>query len=1170
MKIITSLYNKRFVFAIAFALGVSTAEATVNLNNVPLQTGSNVDPNIMFIIDDSGSMHFELMPEELRTNSGSSATNNAIGPTYMFPRLNTGIYGGGDNTVNNVPSFRFGDDAINDDERITAALYRSSAHNKIYYNPAVTYLPWPNSTDTGPFVALNGGGNVNPEVAFAHPTRTSKGSRNLKGDVTESASWVVCTSPIAGASGCAVTGVGSRTYFPAVYYHFNGGEVWNKNSYQQVEIRSTTATYSGHGRSARTDCTAGVCTYAQEIQNFANWHTYYRSRLLAAQAGIGRAFAKQNIDMRVGFGAVNQGSTSVDGVNASTIVKGVRQFSGTSRDAFFTELYTRTYPFLGTPLRRALDDAGNYFRRTDSKGPWGLAPGSGSEASSQHLVCRQNFSVLMTDGYWSDGTFNIGNQDGENGVLIKRPSGSTESDFTYTPTGPFADSHADTLADVAMKYWKNDIRTDLENRVPSSDIDPAFWQHMVTFGVSFGMTGSIDKDTAFKAIKPLGQTGDTINWPVPSGFNSSKIDDLLHAAVNSRGDFFSAADPKKFAEGLSVAIEGIVLRVATASNLVGATSSLETNKQVFQGRFSSSGWTGDLWAYSIDKNDTPTWKASEKLNARDWKTRKIIYSKSVGLAKGDNFTPSVTGLTDAQVDYIRGDTSKELQYSGGIFRNRKSILGDIAHSSPFYVGATENKFYERFSEWAAAERTSYSTFLSTNSARTKAVYVGSNSGMLHAFNADNGEELFAYIPNEMLAKLPKITSKDYQHEFFVDGSAVVADAYVSGNWKSVLVGTTGRGGKSVFALDVTRPGSFDKDKVLWEKSIPELGNYTGKPFIAKLRDDKWYAILGSGVNSSNYGASLILLPLDGGAHKVMTAAAGSVTVSNGLFQPEGWDIDNSGRVGRVYAGDYQGNVWEFDLSDVSPSKWNVAYENKPLFTARDKDGNRQAITGGVSVSLDSKTGNLWLFFGTGKYLEKADPTSTETQSWYGLITPVTAENKGKGKGAKLVEEVGPIAGRSDLAKRTLSNVDNARVVEDTESLSGKRGWYIDLIDSGERITSTPKVIGTTLVVNTIVPKTDQCSPEGYGYVMAVDPFEGTRLKRNFFDIDGSKLIDDNDQVTFGGKKVPASGLKFDSAPGEPIFYKDTMKVGLENAAIIDVVVDTETKIGRVSWREVIN
>lgn len=129
---------------------------------------------------------------------------------------------------------------------------------------------------------------------------------------------------------------------------------------------------------------------------------------------------------------------------------------------------------------------------------------------------------------------------------------------------------------------------------------------------------------------------------------------------------------------------------------------------------------------------------------------------------------------------------------------------------------------------------------------------------------------------------------------------------------------------------------------------------------------------------------------------------------------------------------------------------------------------------------------------------------------------------------------------------------------------------MDLPDSGERVVATPQMIGSTLVLNTMVPKADQCSPEGFGYVMAIDPYQGARLKRNFFDVDGNKTIDDQDRVTFNGQSVPASGLRFESAPGQPIFYQDIMKVGLENAEVIDVVVDTDNRLGRVSWREVIN
>ncbi len=144
-----------------------------------------------------------------------------------------------------------------------------------------------------------------------------------------------------------------------------------------------------------------------------------------------------------------------------------------------------------------------------------------------------------------------------------------------------------------------------------------------------------------------------------------------------------------------------------------------------------------------------------------------------------------------------------------------------------------------------------------------ALFVGSNDGMLHAFNAANGNELFGYIPSWLGPKLSALTTTGYNvsgHQSYMDGSPVVGEAKVGNDWKTVLVSGTGGGGQGVFALDVTNPAAFDASKVLWEftdRDDADLGNVVGKPQILKLRTSapsaaavyKWFAVVPGGVNN---------------------------------------------------------------------------------------------------------------------------------------------------------------------------------------------------------------------------------------------------------------------------------------------------------------------------------
>src|SRR5690606_35290144 len=125
------------------------------------------------------------------------------------------------------------------------------------------------------------------------------------------------------------------------------------------------------------------------------------------------------------------------------------------------------------------------------------------------------------------------------------------------------------------------------------------------------------------------------------------------------------------------------------------------------------------------------------------------------------------------------------------------------------------------------------------------VYVGANDGMLHAFDGaetGGGDELFAFIPASSRSKLFELANPNYSHRYYVDGAIRVSDVATSasGGWKSVLVGTSGAGGATVFGLDVTDPDDFGADDVLWEidgGDDEDLGSVLGSPVIAAVNID---------------------------------------------------------------------------------------------------------------------------------------------------------------------------------------------------------------------------------------------------------------------------------------------------------------------------------------------
>lgn len=1109
------------LMAIFFSLTTAVpAQAALNIPDTPLQTSVSADPNVMMILDDSGSMHFEIMPEDLIISD----------TRYIFPRAN-GVYGGGDYD-NRVPDVT--DNAYN-------AVARSPQNNTIYYNPGVTYLPW-SYADGSLFP------NASTTCALHNPMRSGTGEtfcRNLTAAVSSyrenSVRWRSCSS----TSNCSLSADSTdsrRSYWPATYFWYNGGGVWNWNNYTKVEIRPGN-TYSNHGRSGRTDCTNGVCTYAQEIQNFANWYTYYRSRVLTARAGVGRAFAAQDSGMRVGFGAINKGSSSIDGVSADTIVRGVRQFKDTDRTNFFSDLYGRTIPNAGTPLLGALDDAGRYFSRTDDRGPWSTTPG---QSGGSDLACRQSYTILMTDGYYSDSISGIGNSDGTAGSTITGPNNQS---FTYSPVSPFTDGRSNTLADVAMHYWKRDLRTDIVNSVPTSPSNPAFWQHMVTFGVGLGVQGSVNADSAFDAIK----TGATITWPA-TNTDPGKIDDLLHASVNGRGAFFSAQNPTEFAEALTDMLKEIVERKSSSSSVSLTGTRLSTGSKVFSPSFNTSGWVGELAAYNLSSagvTSTPVWKASEKIPAHA--SRKIFVTTSAGEKR--EFLWSNLGTADrnsigseAILNFLRGDRSQETA-NGGTLRTRNSLLGDIVHSSPVYHQSTQT------------------------------VYVGANDGMLHAFNSETGVERFAYIPSAVLGNLRQLSATSYQHKYFVDGELTIADKSDTGLNSTYLVGTMGAGAKGLFALDITAPASFAASNIAWEyvnSADTELGYMMGKPIYARLNNGTRAVILGNGYNSTSGKAALYIINLQTGA-LIRKFVVDNVTDS-GMATPGVVDTNGDGLADLVYAGDLKGNVWKFDLSSTNSSSWSQS----KFFTAIGPDNNVQPITAQITSAInylndDPNSGKRYIFFGTGSYFQAGDINDKSVQSWYGLIDTDTS-----------------ISGRGVLTRRSIASTFNttdgkparsfSKAATDADGkvtdMTNKRGWYLDWVNPGnvklgERVISPSvmyRLTEPTLLGSSITPEADDpCQPGGTGYVNAINAFTGGSLNKAFFTngVSGNNVAGSLD-LGIGMPSQPALVISDDGA-GQLIVggSGDTGSSGTGGSNVGSTGFNPGDYGGRIYWREII-
>lgn len=1069
----------------------------------PLQTGTNsVPPNILFILDDSGSMEWRYM-----YNPGISRISY------------NGGYSNSDATGNNTSR----DNSYTPFDDDTDGMYDlSSTTNTLYYNPEITYEPWLGS-DGKPITGGTSYDSVYESERNAGPGQTTISLYNQG-----SAYYYVpksATSDVRSAEG---------------YYRFripsNGDAISRceytrqNNNWEWGNCTPTTPVLKDGTKRSSDD----------ERKNFATWYSFHRTRMKLAKAGASRAFGEVD-NVRMGFWSLHNNASGDFNIPVQT---NDGLFDGANRDKWYQSLLSAR-PNNGTPLRSTLDKAGKYFSQDGADGPYGP-----NAAAKDQLACRQNFTVLTTDGWWNgDSGFSMANYDGTDATeSIVSPNKDVPA-YQYKAVAPYKDTLSNTLADVAMKYWQTDLRTDLSNVVPRAKTGDAFWQHMITFGISIGLKGTVDQTSVEDVIAQKGVTigGKTVNWPEPSSDSKNNIDDLLHAAVNGHGEFIAATDSQKFYAALKDVLGKIDARRASGSNVATNSTSFQSDTRAYQATYMSGEWTGDMLAYDVTASGmsaTPAWRLSEQvaLPANKFADRGVFTwtgtqgatfpttAQTTALKREGAIAP-VEGAQNAA--YIKGDQSLE-ESKDGKLRSRSSVIGDIVNSSPYYVKESESLF------------------------------IGANDGMMHGVDALTGKVLFSYVPAGLdFAALANISKPEYDHHFFVDGPISVS-AYRQTANKNYLVGTLGRGGKGAYALDVTNPSNFKSSNVLWDKTggaDKDMGYVLGAPLITKGNNNQDIAIVANGIDSENGKAVLVVYNLATGAElkRFDTGVAGG----NGLSAPRGADLNGDGKVDYVYAGDLKGNVWKFNMTGSGTGEWTIS-GNAPFFTT----GTNQPISGGLALARDPiNRNNIWIAFGTGRLISDGDITTTDTQRIYGLMDDGTA-----------------IVSDASLVQRKIALVTNDgkyRAFEKYSTLpTGTRGWYVNLgtPTPGERVVSGPRINGRALWVSSIIPEAGKgCESGGTGYLNALDLFTGTSggddsgSSTSYIDANGDRNSK-NDNIGTGDDQLPIGSVNL--GVGMP-----TESNQIDNLVL---VCGSEGKCGsvktppgggtpkRLSWRELYN
>ncbi|WLI91490.1 PilC/PilY family type IV pilus protein [Massilia sp. R2A-15] len=761
----------------------------------------------------------------------------------------------------------------------------------------------------GTITAYVGGNNVTPACAaksntwlcLVHTAATSNVGTPSFGSVTNAGT--IAFAPSAGtgySAGSAAVTDSIATDVAAI----TGGSA-AASTFRRVDILNNGSTYPR--AVARTDCvtTAGVCTFTEEMVNFANWFAYYKTRIQMAKSAVGQAFAPVSGNYRVGLARMS----NVGAGGAIDLVPA--DFAGTARDNWYTTFYATTTSG-STPTRPSIDNVGRMYANLS---PYNYPAGS----EVVQYPCQQNFILLTTDGYWNGGSSsNVSNNDNvENASRFCTAGRGCVDTRTQSP---------ESLADVTL-HWYNggsstgtvSLRPGLEDMTKPGLVPAGAGEnthlHVTTFTMGLGMDGVMNYEPNYDTAPAVG--GDFFNlitqastgcpwngggayiWPDPQVGSSAntvqeRVDDLWHAAINGHGKYFSANDPASVQAGLAEAISNISVRVGAASAAATSTPNIsQQDNDIFSDVFTTGKWYGELADKKIDiatgiVGTTATWTTTDKLGltvgassdtrtiwmldpagTRSLKEFKYSEMSASPLLKGwfDNkctLLPQCSLLSQADkdvvnngdniVNWLRGqqqyaDDHKLRAYTMTTPATGTAIpivLGDIASSKPAFLRGPDRQY----------STAGYSTFKSANAGRAATVFTAANDGMLHAFDARTGDERWAYVPRITMKKLYSQASINYglNHQFTTDGSPELNDVQIGGVWKTVLVAGLNGGGRGFYALDVTDPAT---PVALWElcadpavcaKNDPDIGLTFGNPQFGMWRG-QWVVYLTSGYNN---------------------------------------------------------------------------------------------------------------------------------------------------------------------------------------------------------------------------------------------------------------------------------------------------------------------------------
>lgn len=691
--------------------------------------------------------------------------------------------------------------------------------------------------------------------------------------------------------------------------------------------------------------------------------------------------------------------------------------------------------------------------------------------------CQKNFIIAVTDGI-----------------------PTADDQFRNDPIlGNLSGLGADTLNDLPVltkRAFEGDLLQGLSGQ-PTTDLDGGSYedsdfrrQFITTYTVGFSLLS--DK----------------------SGQNAVAM--LKKAASNGGGQYFGAGDESSLTSAFQSAINDIVDKT---SSVPAPVSVSQPSSGTIQVGFDTADWSGSVTTRTVDAfgNISTTGTKATVPAAAD----RIVFTNHNKSGTGRDWRHIDTSISDMVADtttfgskpeytlkFLRGETPS----NDSSWRKRSSdkLLGDFINTEPVSLNGGL--------EFAA----------------------GSNDGLVHYFRRSNlnsaFEELFAFAPSATLSKTQYVAQPNYgqssnnPHRYLVDGALVAQDLFTPENTSkgNILVGALGRGGKGLYALNLTNiigkdlsaiPKNDQPRKIgLWDLNSEDyhiqsagakMGYTVGRPVIAQVKrpasesgvlsnNSRWAVITGNGYDAATNGSKrsgVYMFDALGAGPNFSDPIIGTVEIPTegdnpGIGGIAVMDKDNDGVADVIYAGDRNGDLWRITLAEK--------LEDSVVHKLWDGDAT-QPIT--MTPTLYRvNTSEVMVLFGTGSMLKDTDKTNKDQQSIYGIRDDLSktlsySYSSDRGTSGKLLEQTitsttVPAANQDETYRQV-----SQKVLPSDGSKSG--GWFLNLSTDGnssERITQPITVAGGGIWFTTQIPsveQSDMCTGSSSdGWVMTLSAVTG--------------------------------------------------------------------------------